>query len=461
MRTATVSVTTGLVLLLVGCTGDPAPEPTVEPTPEPTVEPVEPTTLTVSLFGPEEMLAAWRDVLGEYDEATETVQVEFIAHPDRESAMAFLDSGEQPDLFLVDRLDLGAVIEADLNQRVDGLLADRNVEFGDGYHRAGLQGFSSAGALQCMPYAHSPLVMYYNTNLIDFDRMRARGLYAARPGGRWNFAQFEAAAEFATRPRRNTRGFAVSPDLFSLTPFLIAGGGRLFDDALTHLAFTEPSSQAALEASLELLRSPHLTPTEKQLLRRDPVELFEAGRIAMVPGYRDLVPRLRQVEGLEFDIMPMPSIERRATVGKLTGLCLGSQTEDPELAADLLAHLISDEAVTPVSETGYILPSNLAVSGSDAFRQPGEFPTHPEGFIRDMRDVVHPPLITVWDELTTAVADLMVELLLTPLLDLEDVALRIQEASMQILAPHLLLDEEESADEESADEGAGDEDSGD
>ena len=36
--------------------------------------------------------------------------------------------------------------------------------------------FSAANDQQCMPYGVSPMVVYYNTDLIDFDRMAQRGL---------------------------------------------------------------------------------------------------------------------------------------------------------------------------------------------------------------------------------------------------------------------------------------------
>ena len=42
----------------------------------------------------------------------------------------------------------------------------------------------------------------------------------------------------------------------------------------------------------------------------------------MITGSRALVPELREVPGLEFDVMPIPSIDGQATVGEITGLCV-------------------------------------------------------------------------------------------------------------------------------------------
>ena len=42
----------------------------------------------------------------------------------------------------------------------------------------------------------------------------------------------------------------------------------------------------------------------------------------MIAGFRALVPELREVPGLDFDVMPIPSIDGAATVGDITGLCI-------------------------------------------------------------------------------------------------------------------------------------------
>ncbi len=46
----------------------------------------------------------------------------------------------------------------------------------------------------------------------------------------------------------------------------------------------------------------------------------------MVAGFRDLVPQFRRVQGLEFDVMPIPVIEGSGTIGDITGLCISSQS---------------------------------------------------------------------------------------------------------------------------------------
>ena len=129
------------------------------------------------------------------------------------------------------------------------------------------------------------------------------------------------AAKFAARPFRETKGVAIDPTLAGLAPFVYSGGGDLFDDDTdpTSLAFSDEGTQDALETILTLFRDPKLTLSQEQLEEKTPLEWFEEGKVGMITGTRAMVPELRAVQDLRFDVMPIPSIEGAATVGEITG----------------------------------------------------------------------------------------------------------------------------------------------
>ena len=91
----------------------------------------------------------------------------------------------------------------------------------------------------------------------------------------------------------------------------------------------------------------------------------------MIAGFRDLVPELRPTASLDFDIMPMPTVDDPATVGDLTGICISHDTPDVAESADFLVDFISTESVSAVAAAGYLAPANTTVALSDAFLQPG------------------------------------------------------------------------------------------
>jgi multiple sugar transport system substrate-binding protein len=356
------------------------------------------------------------------------------------------ESGEVPDVFLASGRDLKWLEDRQVLQPVDQLLLERGVDFGDLYSRDSVLAFSAESRLQCMPVGISPMVMFYNSELVDFDAMVRRGLSApAEEGLSWNFAQFAAAAEFASRPGRNTKGLYVDPSLEGLAPWIYAADGQLFDSTTepTRLTFSDDSTLAALETVLPVLRDPRLTLTPAQLERRSAVEWFERGKLAMMPGYRSMVPRLRDVPGLEFDVIQMPSVERNATVGELTGMCVSADTRNTAAAADFLVHMASAVSVRRVASEGYLVPANLEVAYSTDFIQPGRAPDHGQVFTNAIRTIVLPPLLDDEPELELTVADELEELLLAPVLtDLEALTAEIDEESRTILDPEGLAEEQ-------------------
>lgn len=428
-----------LVLTMGACEADSSPSPTPTAT---APSPVRPVSLSFGVYGPPEEIAAFQGVVDSYNALSEGSEVSLRSWPDRQGLLHTLESGGAvPDVFLSSQMDLVSLRELRLTAPVDELLDERGVDFGDGYSRDALQAFSADNRLQCMPYGISPRVIYYNKDLVDFDRMAARGLevpdLTEDSSTTWSFEEFQAAAEFATRPRKGTRGLYIEPTLRGLAPFVVSGGGTLFDDPLapTSLAFSDGDTRAALERALELLRDPLLTLTERQLAEASPLEWFEQGRVAMIAGTRELVPRLRQVQALNFDVMPMPTLDTAATTGDITGMCLSAQSEAGPDAADFMVYALSSASVRRVVRAGYLAPANLEVALSDDFLQPGRQPEHAEVFNSSVGSMLVDPPLSSWTALEQAVAASLRLLISVPVLDLESLTTRIDEESRVALNP--------------------------
>ena len=144
-------------------------------------------------------------------------------------------------------------------RRVDDLLADREVDFGDGYTRNGLEAFSADAALQCMPLDVSPMVVYYNPKLIELDRIAEPGSSPVTQETGWSLDEFGRAALQPRRP--GVRGLYVAPDLEQVAPFIWSGGGEVVDDTdkPTTLTLSDGASASAMEKLLEIVRDPALT----------------------------------------------------------------------------------------------------------------------------------------------------------------------------------------------------------
>lgn len=442
-RSAVAFSALALALTTAACTGDAEPEPGPTPSPSASGKPSEkPRKVTFGAYGSEEEVAAFQSVVDSFNASSTTRQVTLKSWPDHESALADVLAGNAPDAFLTSRIDLDQLVEAEALRPVSLLLDERGVDFGDRFSRDAVDAFAMDDELQCMAYSVSPMVVYYNTDIVDFDKMERRELDVPTPNDegvreRWTLAEFGAAAQFASR-RGDRRGVWIDPTLEGLAPFIYSGDGQVFDDdeAPTSLAFSDDNTREALSQTLAILRDPTLTPTNAQLARATPVQLFKRGELAMVAGFRNLVPELREAEDLDFDVLPMPTIDSRATVGDISGLCLSADSEVTGDAADFIAYAVSDAAIATVASTGYIVPANTSVAASDDFLAPDEEPANAAAFNASIRYMVVPPFIDEREELVEAVTPLLERLVTAPgVLDLEETTEQIDQASRTVLAP--------------------------
>jgi multiple sugar transport system substrate-binding protein len=439
-RWVVVPLTLVLGAAVAGCTSDDDPTP---PRPSSTGA-VSRANLTLGVWGSEKETDAYRAVVETYDANHDEARVKVKAYGTHDELTAALDSGEVPDVFLVSRSDLEDITARKLNQPIGDLLDDRDVDFGDGYSRPALEAFAGDRQLQCMPYGISPMVIYYNPKLVDFPAMAERGIdvptvdyedLTKKPS--WSLEQFQAAADYASRPRKGIGGFYIAPSIQGLAPFIYSAGGKLFDDEdePTSLAFSSDDTKSALEKVLPVLRDPKLTLSPEMLSEKTPLEWFREGRLGMIAGFRDLVPQLRPTGTLDFDIMPMPVVDHAATIGDLTGICISRATKDVSEAADFLVDFISTDSVSAVAAAGYLAPANTKVALSDAFLQVGRAPVHSGVSNNSIKSMRIPPLIDDMPALESAVEEPLKQLLEVEVPDLDALTEQIDAASQGELAP--------------------------
>ena len=426
----------GALVLTAACSSGDEPDATKTTTATPTG----PTLLTFAVYGPPQVITAYTKIAADFSAAHPQTVVNVRPFDTREQASEQLAkqraAGTPPDAFLASLDDLPALVQEKAVSRLDELLGERQVDFGDGFQRDSLEAFSSDNALQCMPVDASPLVVYYNTDLLNLPSLTVPGQRPITPESGWTVDEFAAAAQKATRP--GVRGVYVAPDLDQVAPFVWSAGGHVVDDIdePTTLTLSDGAGASGLEKLLEVVRNPRITFNQAQLARRSALQRFKTGSLAMMLGYRDLTPELRAQENFRFDVMPLPKIGTRATTGRSTGLCLSSESAHPEKTADFLAYAVSDDAMALLASTGYVVPTNLDVANSDAFLEPNEMPTGAAVFPSAVRNIHMLPRVSTWPSVAASTSALLEGLFYDPVIDpLEDRLKAIDAASAPLFTP--------------------------
>ncbi|WP_183407100.1 ABC transporter substrate-binding protein [Nocardioides marmorisolisilvae] len=428
-------VVAAVLAVTAGCSGD---KPKAEPTHKPT--PTGPTLLSFAVYGPPQVITAYAKIAASFTAEHPDTVVNVKPYDSAEAAHAAiakqLADGDPPDVFLAPLTDLPDLVANHSVRRLDELLGERNVDFGDGYQRYSLEAFSAENALQCMPVDVSPMVVYYNTDLIHLPLLTTPGSKTITSETGWSLDQFAAAAHQVKKS--GSRGVYIAPTLQQIAPFIWSGGGSLVDhlDEPTTLTLAGGSTEKALEKLLEIVRDPTITFSKKQLASRSALQRFKSGQLGMMLGYRSLTPVLRAQQGLNFDVMPMPKVGSKATAGESSGLCISAKSAHPNKTADFIAYAVSDDSSALLADTGYVVPVNLDVANSDAFLQPGDEPASAEIFNNTVRNIRRFSSADTWPSVEKSTATLLSDLFYDAVIDPLDGRLKaIDAASAPLFTP--------------------------
>ncbi len=168
-----ISVLVGMMMLAQGADEQPGPPDPTKPTMA---------QLDFAVWGSDEEIAAYQSVVDAYNAESLDTSVTMSSWPTSAAMLADVRAGKaKPDLYLLPRSELAATIAEKANLPLLDLVNEREIPIGDDFAREAVQAFSVDGDLQCMPYTVSPMVIYYNTDLVDFEAMEAEDLPVPKP----------------------------------------------------------------------------------------------------------------------------------------------------------------------------------------------------------------------------------------------------------------------------------------
>ena len=389
----------------------------------------DPQVVRVQVSGEPEETKVYVALARAFERTRRDVRVDIVEIASKGDHLARLSTsfaaGNPPDVFLVNYREYSQFVARGAVRPVEDLLAERNVDLGD-YFDQPVDAFTYDGALQCMPQNVSSLVVYYNRAVFE-----KAGI--AEPADDWTWDDFVGTAQRLTQG--DVRGAGIDASIIRLAPFVWSNGGDVVDDLEqpTRLTLDEPAAREAVQEVVDLVRS-GAVPTEEEQAAQDLQTRFVTGKLGMLLSSRREVPPLREVDGLDFDVAPLPRRDEPTTILHSDAYCLAAGGEHPEAAADFVAFATGRQGQTLTAISGRTVPSLRSVATSPAFLDPSRAPARSQVFLDGVEVMRRTPVVPVWPEVEDIVEEQMTRAYYDESSDLDEVLAEIDRRTRPVLA---------------------------
>ncbi|MCC7448367.1 MAG: sugar ABC transporter substrate-binding protein [Anaerolineae bacterium] len=214
------------------------------------------------------------------------------------------------------------------------------------------------GDLYAGPVNWDTVAIYYNKDMFDAAKV-------AYPTAKWTWDDFAKAAQALTDPAKDVYGALTYLEYQGGYPNWIASTGTtpVVDAKRSTCTLTEPGSLEALNF-LKGLQDKGYMPKVSIVggsSATDAFNFFVAGKVAMITGGSWSLPDAVSKVKFNWDVVQIP---RNPTSGKsrailhAVGYVASAKSKNPELAANLIQFLVSDEGQRFFAEGGSVAPAN-------------------------------------------------------------------------------------------------------
>lgn len=312
------------------------------------------TVLRVLNWGSTEEESIANDAIARFNEDHPDVKVEQTCVPVTEWSdfiqkwITMTTSGEAPDVINLGLEAAQMAVDNELIQPLDDIVADDDYlsELKDEYAESLLEGFSVDGKLYGLPSGTQTMVMYYNKHMFD-----DAGL--AYPQDGWTWDDFYSMAKQLTKDDGSVYGYGLSSAYFQLTPWWTSNGAYLTDDDGNPTVNSEGMVEAV--DFLKKLVDEKITPDP---ISSDVYTMFSSNQLAMVGAGRWQLNAWEDagLTNADFDCVQWPVNKEESSVYGGSAWCIGTGTENQDLAIDLLKAMVSDETMKATAAGGQQIP---------------------------------------------------------------------------------------------------------
>ncbi len=409
-RRARITVWICLACVLAACAGVATFSSTSQnqASPQPGLHGSSTSSLQFMVSGSGALLEAYEAVVSIYQQRHPDRGVDLVGIPDeadfQKRLAADLAAGRPADVIVESYTNIPGLASRGLLAPVAADLAASQVLKLADFAAGSLAPLIFNRQLQCVPLSAAGLVVYYNHALFQAASL-------PDPGNRWTRQEFLADAQRLTRDtdgdgRMDQYGLGIQPSLTNLAPFILQLKGPLVDlePWPSELSLGTPMALTATTWLVSLQNEFHVVPSEQDELAASSLQRFMDGSLAMLAGTRALVPELRQVGRLNWDVAPLPA-DNTSTSNIIVedGLCMTAAATNKTAAWQFIEFAASPEGQALVAKSGAIVPALSAVAASPVFLDPALRPAHSQLFSAALAHALALPKLENWSDIQAIV----------------------------------------------------------
>lgn len=356
------------------------------------------TQVDFTMFGDPVETAGYQEMVTAFEKDNPDVDVVFTPVASQDDLLARLVTafagGEPPDVFLINYRKYGQFASQGVLEPVQARLDESEVIAEEDFAPTSMEAFRfDDEALTCLPQNVSSLELYYNADLF-------KEADVPLPQEGWTWDEFLSAAKAMTR--EDTYGLGTEASLIRVAPFVWSNGGELVDDEEnpTTLTLDEGKSREALDFFLDLSLEHKVVPPDAQEQSQGSEERFIAGKLGMYLDSRKAVPSLREIEGFEWDVAPLPVAPggQPATILHGDAYCMAKDSEVKDATWRLVEFANSVPGQEILARSGRTVPSRLDVAESPVFLEPEKPPASSRVFIDAIPSIRSVPVTATWSQ---------------------------------------------------------------
>lgn len=274
-----------------------------------------------------------------------TVNIETIGYDDYFTQMQTrVAGGTAPDCYELNIENFAAYANK-------GVLAELTGIDTSGYNTTALGAFTVEGKQYGVPGSFSNVILIYNKDLFD----QAKLVY---PSDGWTWGDVLKAAQEIRKLDENTYGI-YQPITFNEF-FKVAAqyGGGILNEDKSAFTINSPENLAAAQMMIDKITETNVQPTEEQMGGMGDWDLFQSGRLGMIPTGIWAFGTFAEGCDFDWDICVEPGGTQKATHFFSNALVVNANSDKKEAAATFINWLASsDTAAAMRIEAGWDLPA--------------------------------------------------------------------------------------------------------